>query len=249
MTSARPARRRVGIVAGILVALGALTGLGEAGARALVPSIAQGQIQQALGLAGSDGVAVQTEGFLLPQLLTGRLGALDISVEGAQLGTLVADVTARAEGVPLGGGALDSLTGTVSISAAQFAALLEPLNLPVDDIALGAGVVTVGGTVRVLIVDLPLAVSLAPQIVDGAIVLHPTQFQVGGIPLDAQELLSQLGSVGEALLGPHEICIADRLPAGLAVTDIVVSPAAVELSLTANGAIIVDPSLRERGQC
>lgn len=252
MTSAPPARsarrRRVGVITGILVGVGALAGLGEVGARALVPAIAEAQIQQALGIDG-DGVAVQTEGILLPQLLTGRLGALDLTVDGARLGTLTADVSARAIGVPLGGGAFESLIGTVSIDAEQFSALLAPLALPVEEIALGDGVVIAGGTVRVLIVDLPLAASLAPEIVDGAVTLHPTEFEVGGMPLNAQELLSQLGSVGEALLGPHEICIADRLPAGLTITDIAVSPAGVMFGASADGAILVDPALRERGEC
>nr|WP_157311752.1 DUF2993 domain-containing protein [Microbacterium sp. MAH-37] len=233
----------------IVVVLAALAVTAELVARAVVPNVVRSLVIENMDLPADQQLDVQTYGLLVPQLVSGRLGRLDISSDNVELGGITGAVDVMATGIPLGGGAIGHAEGTVTIPEDQFAALVKKSDLPVDEIAFDAPDVTVSGGVPVLGLSIPVSLTITPGADAGELLLTPVSATLGGIDIDLAQLADRLGGIGSGLAETHRICIADQLPAGLTLTGLKIVGDTAVADVDVDGRIAVDPALQENGTC
>lgn len=250
--AAPPARRRKRwpwVLLIVVVVLAALAVAGELLARALLPGIVRGIVIEQLDLPADQQLDVDASGILLPQLIGGRLDSLHLSTESVTIQGITGAADVLATGVPLNGGDLGGATGTISIDADQFTALLADTDLPVDTVAFDAPDATVSGSVQVLALSVPVSLTVTPGAADGDLQLTPQSFSIGGVVVDADQVKATLGSIGADLTRTQTVCIADQLPAGLTVTGLEISGQVAVIDLSVDGAIVTDRALQQPGSC
>ncbi|UJP11386.1 DUF2993 domain-containing protein [Microbacterium sp. KUDC0406] len=233
----------------VVVVLAALAVAAELVARAVVPGVVRSLVIENLDLPADQQLDVQTSGLLVPQLISGRLGRLDISSDSVEVGGITGAVDVTARGIPLGAGEIGSAAGTVTIAEDQFAALVEKSDLPIDEVTLDAPDVTVAGSVPVLGMSIPMSLTVTPGADAGELLLTPVSATLGGIDLDLAQLADRLGGIGSGLSETHRICIADQLPAGLVLTDLTIAGDTAVADVEVDGRIGIDPALQENGTC
>lgn len=247
----RAARRRrwPRVLLIVVLVLAALAVAGELLARALLPGIVRGIVIEQLHLPSDQQLDVDASGILLPQLIGGRLDSLRLSTDSVTIEGITGAADVTASGVPLSGGDLGGVTGTISIDETQFASLLADSDLPIDAVAFNAPDVTVSGNVQALALSIPVSLTVTPGVADGDLQLTPQSISLGGLVVDADQVKATLGSIGTDLARTQTICIADRLPAGVAVTGLEVQGAKAVIYINVNGAIVTDAGLQQRGAC
>ena len=67
--------------------------------------------------------------------------------------------------------------------------------------------------------------------------------------MSAQSLRDQFGSVADAALRTWDICIADRLPRAVELTDVEVNRDRVVADFEISSAIVNDPEAQQKGSC
>ncbi|WP_033104669.1 MULTISPECIES: LmeA family phospholipid-binding protein [Microbacterium] len=233
----------------IVLVVAVLAVAAELIARAVLPGIVRGIVIEQLELPADQQLDVDASGILLPQLIGGRLDRLDLTTESVTIGgvTGAADVTAT--GIPLRGGDLTDARGTVRIDSDQFTVLVAASDLPIDSVAFAEPDVTVSGSVPVLGLSLPIALTVTPGADAGELLLTPVSLQVAGATLDAQQIADRFGTIAEQLTETQRICIADQLPAGLTMTGLAVDGDEVVVDVQVDGAIVTDETLQENGVC
>lgn len=245
----RRRRRWPWVVLIVVVVLALLVVAAELVARAVLPGVVRSVVIEKLDLPADQQLDVETEGILLPQLLSGTLDTLHLSTDSVTLEgiTGAADVTATR--VPLRGGDLGGASGTVTVDQTQFTSLLAGSDLPVETVEFAAPNATVGGSISLLGAAVPLSLTVTPSAVDGDIELTPVSASIGGLDIDLDQLGSNLGSLGEGLTQPQRVCIADRLPAGLTLSGLEIVDDTAVIDLDVDGAIVSDESLQAKGVC
>ncbi|MDR5701805.1 LmeA family phospholipid-binding protein [Agromyces aerolatus] len=233
-----------GIVVAVLVVLVVVADL-------LVRSLAQTAIEQGAEQSLPEGVSGEVTasigGFsVLGQLIAGRadevrLSAPELVVDGTPL---AADVVAR--DVPLD---LSQPVGRVEADVRLTQQAVDSLALEqgvVGDLTLGDGVVGYTGTIDVLGVPVGYTATAEPEAAGDRVLLRPVGAEVsaGGFALDVSGVI-------DAVLGggPVEICVADRLPAGVQLSDVDVSDGAVDVRLVGTGLVLDRASLSSTGSC
>lgn len=248
-TAAQRRARWPWIVLIVVIVIAVLVVAAEMIARAVVPSTVRTLVIDELDLPADQQLDVEASGVLLPQLLAGSLDQLQLSSDDITIGGVNGAAEVTATRVPLRGGALGSADGTVAIDQSQFATLLEASDLPITEITLDAPDVTVHGDIPVLGRGIPVALTMTPGAAEGDLILTPVAAEVAGNEIDLRRLATLLGDTGAALAGPHRVCIADQLPAGIALTGLRVEGTEVVADIAADGRIAVDESLLEPGTC
>lgn len=249
-TPVRPKRRRwPWVLLIVVVVLGMLVVVAEFIARAVLPGVVRSLVIDELNLPADQQLDVEADGILLPQLIGGTLDSLHLSTDSVTLEGITGAADVTATGVPLRGGDLGGASGTIRIDQTQFTALLADTDLPVDEVAFDAPNATVSGTVSVLGIDIPVALTVAPGAAEGDLELTPVELSVGGLVIDAGQVGSTLGSLGENLTQTQQICIADQLPAGLTLTGLEIVGSEAVIDIDVNGAIVTDETLLEKGVC
>lgn len=244
-----PRRRWPWILLAVVVAIAVLLVAAELVARAVVPGVVRGVVIDKLGLPAQQQLDVETEGVLLPQLLAGRLDSLRLSTAAITVGGITGAADLTAAGVPLTGGDFTGGKGTVRIDQDQFAALLDGSDLPIETVTLAGPDATVSGTLPVLGVPVPVSLTVRPGAQDGELLLTPVTLVAGGVTVDAAQVSSRFGTLGEQLTKTHQICVADRLPAGITLTGLAVDGQTAVADVDIDGAIVTDPALQENGVC
>lgn len=258
-TSARkPARRRrrwpwVVLVALILLTVSAVV-VAEAVARAILPERVRATVVTALGLPADQPLDVAVGGLVLPQLIAGHLDELRVSGADVPLPGDAAGVTVDADlhltGVPLRDG-VDGGPGTARLSfeADDVQALLAGAQLPAalrdPRIALAEPHAVLSGSVSLLGASIPIELSLAPGAVGGDLTLEPAGARVGGTDLSVEQLAAMAG----VELAPVPVCLADRLPAGLTLSEVAVEGDELVADLRIAAGMMTDTSLLEPGTC
>lgn len=233
----------------VVVVLAALVVAIEFVARAVLPTIVRGIVIEQLDLPADQQLDVDASGILLPQLISGRLDRLHLSTESVTIGGITGAADVTAEGVPLGGGDLTDARGTVRVDAEQFTALVATSDLPIDSVVFAEPDVTVSGSIAVLDISVPIALTATPEADAGELLLTPVSLQVAGATLNAQQVADRFGPIAEQLTRTQRICIADQLPAGLTMTDLVVDGDEVLVDIHVDGAIATDETLQDNGVC
>ncbi|MFV0374392.1 MAG: hypothetical protein ACK5KK_09915 [Microbacterium sp.] len=121
--------------------------------------------------------------------------------------------------------------------------------IPVDTVTIDGDTVGLTAELDLLLTTVAVGLTLDATVSDGDLVLSPDGLQVGGIELSAEALLEQFGPLANSVLGSWTVCVADRIPAGLALEDVTVADGHVVADLVIDGAIITDAELRQPGVC
>lgn len=233
----------------VLLVPAALVVAAELLARSIVPGIVRGIVVEQLDLPADQQLDVETTGILLPQLIGGRLDELHLASDSITLGGITGRADVTAVGVPLSGGDFASAHATVRIGEDQFAALLETSDLPIDAVELDEPHATASGSVSVLGITVPIALTLTPAADHGELLLTPVSLEVAGMNLDAEQIADRLGDLGEQLTRPHRVCIADRFPAGVIIDSVEVSGDEVVVGADVDGGIVSEAGLQVNGAC
>ncbi len=254
----RPAARRRGVwpwvVAAVVIAGLAVLAwfVAEHIARDILTRTVREQIITQLALPEDQQIDVSVNEPVLPQVLGGRLERLDVSSDDVELSGVVADVSAHATDVPIrqDAGDIGSAEATITFGEDQLQTLLDGVEgIPDTGLRLTPPTAAFDTELRLFALTVPVGVDLTPSAEGGDIVLTPTAVRVSGAELSADALRRQFGVAGEALLSPREICIADRLPAGLTLRAVSVQSRSLEVEVDIDGAIISDPALQQDGTC
>ncbi|MGW9156436.1 LmeA family phospholipid-binding protein [Microbacterium sp. NPDC055665] len=245
----RKRRRWPWVLLIVVVVLALLVVAAEFIARAVLPGTVRSIVIEQLDLPADQQLEVETEGLLLPQLISGSLDTLHLSTDSVTLEEITgaADVTATA--VPLRGGDLGGAAGTIRIDQEEFTSLLTGTELPVESVEFAAPNATVSGSITVFGAAVPLSLTLTPGAVEGDLELTPVAASIGGLDIDLDQVGSTLGSLGEGLTRPQRVCIADQLPAGLTLTGLEIVDGAAVIDIDVDGAIVTDTSLQDKGVC
>ena len=140
--------------------------------------------------------------------------------------------------------------GRMLVDGAQVAGLLSGLEgFPDAEVTLDEPNVRLDTVFDVFGLEIPVAVSLTPSAEEGAIVLAPAGIEVAGAELTADQVRNQFGLIASAVLQDWTICVAEYLPAGVALEEIAVVGDRIVADAAVDGAIISDASLQEPGTC
>ena len=82
------------------------------------------------------------------------------------------------------------------------------------------GEIELGRTMQMFGWDTQIAASLALSIQDGDVLVDPTEIKAAGFDLTVDQLRPLLGEAAATLLDTHTLCVRDKLPAGITLTDI-----------------------------
>jgi len=234
----------------VIVLFGGAAFAGEWLARDLVERGVRGALASELGVP-ADQAEVQVEGFVIPQLISGRFDEVRIEAQDVSLQGFTGDVNVTARGVPLtADGPLDSAEASVALDQEQLRTLLAGVEgFPEESLGLSGTDVTITVDLNVFGVAIPVGVGLTPSAAGGALVLTPASFTVAGASADAEGLRNQFGAVADVVLQPWQVCIASSLPAGLTLTDVAVAEQEVVAHFDIASGILVDSTLQDPGVC
>ena len=224
---------------------------GNAWAKDKVIAEVTAQTRTALGLDADARVDVQVDEPMLPQLVSGRLSELTVTVPDAPLGGTTGDLRVHATEVPTGGeGEFGGGEATVSLKPDAIGKLVGNF----DDTLAGSlkidgKDVTVDLNPAQFLSGISFALTLTPSAKDGKLVLTPAKFTVGGASMDADTIRARFGSLADGILADRTVCVADRFPKGLTLSQIAVGSDAVDASFTVDPHLLSDPALQKPGTC
>ena len=245
----RPRRKWPMVVLVVLVLLVVLSVVAELIARAVVPGIVRTTVIEQLDLPADQEMQVEVAGIVLPQLIAGRLDELHLSSPSVTLGGVTGSVDATATGVPVRGGDLDTAVGTIRIDQEQLTELLSASELPIDDVTLQEPDVVLSADVEVLTLQIPIGLTLTPGVEDGDLLFSVVSLSVGDGSIDLGKVTGWLEDTNADLSGPHRICIADQLPAGLTLTGLRIDGNEAVIDVDVDGRIATDEKLLKNGTC
>ena len=222
------------------LARGAVTG----GIRTLVVS--------QVGLPADQPVDVEVPGLVIPQLISGTLDEVTIASVDVTFGELSGDVRVTITDMPIrADAAAGPGTATVRLDETQLRALLSTIDgFPADAAGIAAPDVTVSTQLSVFGVGIPVGIALLPAAGSaGDLTLTPSSFTAGGVELTADALRQQFGGLADSVLRTWDVCIAQYLPSALTLTSVSVEGSEVVADFDIDGAVVVDPLLRQNGTC
>ncbi|WP_240424036.1 DUF2993 domain-containing protein [Microbacterium halotolerans] len=238
----------------VLVLLTAAFAVAEWISRMVLTSAVDAAVMQA-GVDVDGPTEVVVPGLLLPQVVTGSVGEVTVSVVDASFEGISADVEITAHDVSVLGRTAESIdlvavtdADGVHVLFEQAAGEWEALG-EAPDVVVDEPFVTLSAEVSFLGAAVPLSFDVRPSAEDGGLLLEPDAVRVAGAEI-GEEALAQLPPVAASMLSaPIPVCVAGSLPTGATLTGIDVSGDEVVLSLDVDGEILVTPSLRARGYC
>jgi hypothetical protein len=252
-----PRRRRTGLVAALAVlvvlAVAAAAGwfVGNAWSKNVVIDQVTQHTRAALGLDDTAEVDVHVDDPMLPQLVTGVLSRLEVTVPDAPIGGATGEVGLQATGIPIrGDGAAASAAARVRLAPAALAKLAGDIGRTVP-----GSLRIVGKNVAVkldpaqFLSGVSFTLTLRPSAADGALVLKPIAFDVGGAQVSADVIRARFGTLADGILADRTVCVADRFPQGMRLTSIAVDPDAVVAGFAVDPRILTDASLQKPGSC
>lgn len=249
----RPRRRmsggaRAAIVIGmLLVIVVALLVLVETVGRGIAERAVADSIEQDLPAGAEGDVDVQIRGVsALWQVLTGRMDEIVATAPELSVGGVEVDATVTAYGVPLAeGGSVERAEAVATVDEAALDAIAESQGIG-GGVTLGDGTVSYSDELEVFGIPVAFAVTAEPEAAGDRVLLTPVaaEVQAGFATLDASDLVDRV-------LGgdPFPVCVADRLPEGVEVADIDITPDGATVRLEASDLPLAEETLATTGTC
>lgn len=251
-----PRRRRplvalsvVILILGMLVVVAVVV---DSAVRTTVEERIGGEIRGALALPSDAPLDVEIGGTsMLLQLLAGSIDRVKVESESVTLGGLTGPARLVARGVPT------DTSRPVDSVALEFGATEESLTaisanlsgLPITSVAIDHDEIDVSASFEALFISLPLGVGLRPAADQGQIAFTPTSIRLGDAEFDAGELRDRFGALGERALQTQNLCIAQYLPASLALEDVRLDDPRMVLTFGGSDVLLDEASLSVVGNC
>ncbi|MEB4615611.1 LmeA family phospholipid-binding protein [Leucobacter sp. M11] len=243
----------------VLVVLALLLGIGaviaEFTLRQTVPEVMESAARKQLSLSADHEVEATVGGTsVLWQTLTGGYRDVTLRVPDAPLGDLRGEISLRAYRVPLNPttGPLTAATGSVTLTPEQLQPLLSSATVGLaGEVSLEDGEMQIKSSIPLFGAQVPLelGVTLAAS-PEGNVLITPSRAKAGGLEITSEQLSEGPAQMLAPLLEPREVCILDRLPVGLTLTDIdITSSGKAVASFAADPKIVLDAAMREKGTC
>ncbi len=246
------------ILSTVLV-LGLLVAGVEVALRAIIPGIIATSIRDSFGLSPEQPITVQLQGSALVPALSGRVGQVNVTVPNVEvLDGIYATLEASADSVPFDptSGTIEGGTASVSVSSRSFGQVVSlATNGFVSIGEIVGNQVRVGTELGLFGFDVPFTALLALSISDGDLLVEPTSVQATGFDFSVEELRNLTSGPIAELLSPHRICVSDRIPRGITLTDITVQErfvapqARLTLSVALAPDVLSNPAQLEMGSC
>lgn len=254
----KPRRRRGWLIAIIVVAVLIVLGIiafivAEAWAKDYAHDYVRARVVEVLQLPEDAEVDVDLGGgSIILQALAGRVNEVDVEVPEVAFGELSGAVRLHAEGVPLDETVpVEVLRIDFAIGADDLAALGQGEDAATaPTFAFDDGEVQIGSEFVLFGASIPLALSLTPSAVDGALVLTPTSITIGSETFDAgSDDDSFFGQIVAGLFQPQTLCVAASVPQALVLADATIDDAELILAFDGDGAAFGGPELSTLGTC
>ena len=247
-------RRRMGrgaraaVVIVMLVAIvAALLVLVETVGRGIAERAVADSIERDLPEGVEGEVEVEIRGVsALWQVMTGRMDEMVATAPELDVQGIPVDVTVTARGVPLAqGGSVERAEVVATVDEAAVDAIAESQGIT-GGLTLGEGTVAYSDEVEFLGIPVAFAVTAEPEAAGDRVLLTPVaaEVQAGGAVIDASGLVDRVVG-GE----PFPVCVADRLPEGVEVAGIEVTPGGATVRLEAADLPIAEETLATTGTC
>lgn len=237
-----------------LAVLGVLAGAAEIALRVITPGIVAEQVRQNLNLSEDHPVNVELGGSALLHALIGRVGPMKVEVPNAPLPEgIVATFGAQVHSMPFDptSGEIDGGTVVVVVPADSVGKVVALATQGMADTAeVRNGEITVGRTLSLFGATVTLSVGLELSVQDGDLWVQPTEIQAAGFDLSVEQLRTVTGDSLDGILRAHELCVRDRLPAGVTLTDLrLSSTGSVSLTAELSPGVLSDPRQQALGSC
>lgn len=240
-----------------VVALVVLAGGAELALRAIIPNVIANVVREHLKLDETHPVAVELGGSALLPALTGRVGDVSVTVPDVQvLDGIEATLHAHADSLPFDPtkGEIRGATASAKIPASSMGAIMGlATDGLVDEGDVRPGELVVGRTLPIFGFEVHLTVSLAVSVQQGDLLIEPTSFSAVGFDLTADELRPLLGDAAAKLLDVHTVCVSDKLPAAITLTEVALSytggGGAATVSIDIAPDALSNPAQQEPGSC
>lgn len=234
---------------GLLTAVAVLV---DNGLRAAAEERVGTEIRAALSLPADAPLDIEIGGLsMILQLLTGSIEEVTIESSSVTLGGLTGPARLAASGVPVDLSApaesVELAFGATEQSLTEISANLS--GLPITSVAIEGEQIAVSAQFEALFVSLPLAVGLSPAAVDGQIAFTPTSIRLGEAEFDADDLRSRFGAIAERALQTQNVCVAQYLPAALALESVRLADPRMVLTFTGTDVALDEASLSVLGSC
>ena len=250
----RGGRRRWPAVVGALAAIAVLGGAAELALRLIVPGVVAAAVRDQLGLTPDHPVEVSLGGSALLHAIRGGVGDVSVRVPAAPLVKGIAvDAAAHADFSPFdpARGEIRGATVALTVPEGEIGSVVSLLTRGVAQTGeVRDGELVVGRTVEVLGQRIPLTATIAVAVSDGDVEVEPRGLSAGGLGLGVEQIARATGSLLDPILRPHVVCVRDRLPAGVSLTEIALSSTgSVTLRADVDPRIASDPRLLDPGSC
>ncbi|MFC9561483.1 DUF2993 domain-containing protein [Agromyces sp. NPDC056965] len=234
----------VGVVLAVVVALVVVADI-------LARGIAEQRVAEEIEANLPDGVEgdvdVAIGGFsVIAQYLSGTMQHVELDAPALTVDGTPLAVSVVAEGMPVDlESSVDRLTATITADADSVNQLITVAGVETG-LTLGEGTVGYEGRIEVFGLPITYQVTATPVAAGGSVLLEPEAVEVGAVGASID-----VSGIVERLLGgdPLEVCIADRLPAGVQLESIAVTPGAAAVRLQADGLVLDSASLEQKGTC
>ncbi len=235
------------LVVGALIAIDVL-------ARGWAEDLIAAQVSEVMEVPEGSAVGVELGGgSVLLQAVSGRLDHVEVTIGDYPVGPLSGDLTMTARGVPFDLNApTDEISVRYDVSEAALANISGSLSgVPIDSVTLDAPEVVAGGTLSLFGMSLPLGLGLTPAAVDGDLGFTATSVRVGDTTVDAAAFADDpvWGGLAGTVLQQQTVCIADRLPAALTMTTVVVQGDVLRIEFDGSGNALAGDGFTTRGTC
>lgn len=222
--------------------------------RALIPGAVAEKIRGELGLPVSQEIDVSLGGSALWYALQGGIGDVSVSTANAEfIEGLPLNATAHVGFIPFDPTSGDLRDASVQLSVAkdQLGSVIE---LVTDGVAntgeVRDGALVVGKNLELFGTETSIEASIGIGVTDGNLDVTPLGIEVAGLALDAERIHEATGSLLDPLTEERQICVGDRLPAGLTLTAVKLSQSqGVTLEARLDPAFFIDDVQRQPGAC
>jgi hypothetical protein len=249
-SGARVRRRWPKVLLGIVIPVVLLTVaffLVDSGVRSYAEGRVRDQIEQNLPAGVTGAVTVRINGAsVIAQYLAGSFQSIEVDAPALTANGIPVAASVVATGVPADlAKPVSAIRGTIRVDQA---ALNQLVRVPgaTGGATLGNGTLTYDGASTLAGIRIGYQVTATPKANGSTIVLQPKDAKItagaGGVDLTAP-LLAALGQ------SPVAICVAQYLPAGVAVSAVDVTPTAATITLDAHNLVLSQATLSTRGSC
>lgn len=234
-------------VIAVVAALAALVVVIDVVVRDIAESRFAEEIESNLPAGVEGDVEVTIGGFsVIAQYLSGTMQHVELSAPEVTVQGIPIAVQVVGEGVPVDlATPVDRMSATIEADADAVNRLIDVQGIE-GDLAFGDGTVGYSDSVRLLGFPIDFTVTARPTAAGDTVLLEPV-----GVDVDAGAGPIDVSGLTEQLLGgdPIPVCVAEHLPAGVEVQQIVVEPAGATVALEASGLRLDEASLATTGTC